>query len=182
MLVVKRSASTIKSPAGRVVVLGSGCGAYKTLLGLNAKQYDVVCVSPRNHFVFTPLLASTAVGTLEFRAITEPIRTKTNTYYSAFCNSMNFERKEISCTEALDGRSKTFTTSYDHLVIAVGAHSNTFNIPGVKEHAMFLKEINHARAIRRRILECFEFASEPNVSATEQADRLHFCIVVGNRL
>ena len=36
--------------------------------------YDVVIVSPRNHFLFTPLLPSTTVGTIEFRSIIEPIR------------------------------------------------------------------------------------------------------------
>lgn len=36
---------------------------------------DVKVVSPSNHFLFTPLLPSTAVGTLEFRAIQEPVRT-----------------------------------------------------------------------------------------------------------
>lgn len=41
--------------------------------GLDTKIYDVVCVSPRNHMVFTPLLASTCVGTLEFRSVAEPI-------------------------------------------------------------------------------------------------------------
>lgn len=30
--------------------------------------------SPRNHMLFTPLLASTTVGTLEFRSIAEPVR------------------------------------------------------------------------------------------------------------
>ena len=29
-----------------------------------------------------------------------------------------------------------------------------FNIPGVKEHAYFLKDVRDARAIRLRILEC----------------------------
>ena len=37
------------------------------------KGYDVVCVAPRNHMVFTPLLASTCVGTLEFRSVAEPV-------------------------------------------------------------------------------------------------------------
>jgi len=37
-------------------------------------QYDVIVVSPRNHFLFTPLLASTTVGTLEFRTVMEPVR------------------------------------------------------------------------------------------------------------
>ncbi|CAN1221968.1 Internal alternative NAD(P)H-ubiquinone oxidoreductase A1, mitochondrial [Linum grandiflorum] len=41
--------------------------------GLDTKIYDVVCISPRNHMVFTPLLASTCVGTLEFRSVAEPV-------------------------------------------------------------------------------------------------------------
>ena len=40
---------------------------------IDTKVYDVVCVSPRNHMVFTPLLASTCVGTLEFRSVAEPV-------------------------------------------------------------------------------------------------------------
>ena len=36
-------------------------------------KFDVTVVSPRNHFLFTPLLPSTSVGTLEFRCVnTEP--------------------------------------------------------------------------------------------------------------
>lgn len=42
---------------------------------LNKSAFDVRLVSPANHFLFTPLLPSTAVGTLEFRAIQEPVRT-----------------------------------------------------------------------------------------------------------
>lgn len=34
---------------------------------VNKERYDVTVVSPRNHFLFTPLLPSTTVGTLEFR-------------------------------------------------------------------------------------------------------------------
>jgi hypothetical protein len=31
---------------------------------IDTDQYEVVCVSPRNHFIFTPMLPSTAVGVL----------------------------------------------------------------------------------------------------------------------
>lgn len=34
---------------------------------IDVDQFEVVIVSPRNHFVFTPMLPSTAVGTVEFR-------------------------------------------------------------------------------------------------------------------
>ena len=57
----------------RVVVLGSGWAGCRLMKGLDTNTYDVVCVSPRNHMVFTPLLASTCVGTLEFRSVAEPI-------------------------------------------------------------------------------------------------------------
>lgn len=43
---------------------------------------------------------------------------------------------------------------YDKLVITVGSVSNTFGIPGVEEHAFFLKDVQDARNIRKRLIEC----------------------------
>lgn len=177
----------------------------------------MVCVSPRNHFLFTPLLASTAVGTLEFRAITEPVRRTDNTYFAASVENVDLARKEILCRMAMpvpsretpvpkvtenasaddtvvaepakeiagsgspgSGRESetTFRLGYDKLIIAVGAISNTFSTPGVYEHARFLRDISDARAIRSRIMSCFEMASEPNVeSAAVKRQLLHFVIV-----
>lgn len=45
-----------------------------------------------------------------------------------------------------------FKVAYDKLVIAAGAEPLTFNIKGVKEHALFLREVNHAQEIRKRLL------------------------------
>ncbi|KAL0576116.1 hypothetical protein V5O48_005863 [Marasmius crinis-equi] len=74
---------------------------------------------------------------------------------------------------------ESFNMKYDKLVIAVGAYSQTFGIPGVKEHAHFLKDVKDARAIRSRILECFEQASQPFMSDVERRKLLHFCVVGG---
>lgn len=54
-------------------------------------KYEVVLISPRNYFLFTPMLPSTAVGTIEFRSIVEPIR-KANEfidYYEASCKAID---------------------------------------------------------------------------------------------
>ena len=40
---------------------------------IDVEQYDVICVSPRNFFMFTPMLPSTAVGTVEFRWADGPV-------------------------------------------------------------------------------------------------------------
>ena len=51
----------------RLVVLGVGWGGFRVAKDVDKARYDVSIVSPRNHFLFTPLLPSTTVGTLEFR-------------------------------------------------------------------------------------------------------------------
>lgn len=58
---------------------------------IDTDTYDVVVVSPRNHFLFTPMLPSTAVGTVEFRSLLEPIRTSNPcvTYLEAECDSLD---------------------------------------------------------------------------------------------
>ncbi|KAH9923063.1 pyridine nucleotide-disulfide oxidoreductase-domain-containing protein [Fomitopsis serialis] len=72
-----------------------------------------------------------------------------------------------------------FTLRYDRLVVAVGAYNNTFSVPGVKENAYFLKDVRDARAIRARILECFEQAHQPTITDDDRRRLLHFCIVGG---
>ena len=58
----------------KVVVLGTGWGAASFLKDIDTDIYDVTVISPRNYFVFTPMLAGASVGTVEYRSITEPIR------------------------------------------------------------------------------------------------------------
>jgi hypothetical protein len=53
----------------RVVVLGTGWAAVSFLRHVDRRQFDIVCVSPRNHFTMTPLLPSVAVGTVEARTV-----------------------------------------------------------------------------------------------------------------
>lgn len=88
----------------RVVVLGTGWAACSFLKLLDTKLYDVVCISPRNHMVFTPLLASTCVGTLEFRSVAEPVSRiqsalagDPNSYfYLATCTGIDSNKHEVS--------------------------------------------------------------------------------------
>ena len=52
--------------------------------------------------------------------------------------ALNPVMRTILC-RGIEGGSGVFDLSYDTLVIAVGAVSNTFNVPGVAEHALFLQ-------------------------------------------
>jgi len=57
-----------------VVILGTGWGSHAFVKLASTYDLRIVVVSPVNHFVFTPMLASAAVGTVEYRSMTEPIR------------------------------------------------------------------------------------------------------------
>ena len=66
----------------KIVVLGTGWGAASFLKDVDTSKYDVTVISPRNYFLFTPMLAGASVGSVEFRSITEPIReVRTNTMF-----------------------------------------------------------------------------------------------------
>lgn len=169
----------MKSSKQKLVILGSGFASFSTLKAIDTNLYDVIVVSPRNYFIFTPLLPSTTVGTIEFRSIIEPIRGGKNniTYYHAYCTTVNTSNNSIRCKNALD--ENEFSLSFDKLIIGVGAISNTFGISGVEQYGLFLKELTDARAIRQRIIENLERASTPNLQFEERKRLLHFVVVGG---
>ena len=163
----------------RLAILGSGFASLSLVKRIDLSSYKIAIISPRNHFLFTPLLPSTTVGTIEFRSIIEPIRTSINEirYYQAECVSIDPEKNVAKC-QTVQSR-EFFDLEYDRLVIAVGAVNNTFGIPGVEENALFLKELDDARKIRRKIIENFERAAVPGTSDEEKERLLHFVVVGG---
>jgi len=166
----------------KVVVVGAGWGGYRVAQDLDKSKFDVEVVSPRNHFLFTPLLPSTAVGTLEFRCIQEPVRTIPNIhYYQAEVNEVDFDKSEISCTDAFE-LHYSFKLPYDYLILAPGSETNTFNIPGVlnNPNVFFLKQLEHSRGIRNKLIDCFEKASSPSLANNlEMKKELLTFVVVG---
>lgn len=163
----------------KLLILGTGFAAFSLVKRIRSDLYSVTVVSPRNHFLFTPLLPSTTVGTIEFRSIIEPLRVARPDvlYYQAEAKAIDFSSKVIRCEGAIDQR--VFALVYDVLVIAVGSVSHTYGVPGVKEYALFLRELADARAIRQRIIECFEQAAEPDLPSEERGRLLHFVVVGG---
>ncbi|KAI9158937.1 alternative NADH-dehydrogenase [Paramyrothecium foliicola] len=169
-----------------LVVLGTGWASVALLKKLDTENYNVVVVSPRNYFLFTPLLPSCTTGTIEHRSIMEPVRAILRhkkaavKYYEAEASSVDPERKVIKIVDNSEIKGAITETEipYDMLVIGVGAENATFGIPGVREHSCFLKEIGDAQRIRKKIMDCVETAAFKGQSA-EEIDRLMHMVVVG---
>ena len=175
----------------RLVIAGAGWGAFAVAKHAVASGlFDVTIVAPRNHMVFTPLLPSAAVGTIDFRSISEPVKHSypTARYEQAEVIGIDAATSTVEIAAPVVGSKgdppanvprRVATLPFDALVLAVGATNSTFGIPGVSEHAYFLKELADARAIRRTIVRNIEAASFPGISHAERARLLSVVIVGG---
>ncbi|KAF6832239.1 alternative nadh-dehydrogenase [Colletotrichum musicola] len=169
-----------------LVILGTGWGSVSLLKKLDTENYNVVVISPRNYFLFTPLLPSCTTGTIEHRSIMEPVRTILRhkkaavKFYEAEASSIDPDRKVVKIldTSEIKGSMSETEVAYDMLVIGVGAENATFGIQGVRENSCFLKEIGDAQAIRKKIMDCVETAAFKDQSA-EDISRLMHMVVVG---
>ncbi|KAB5592719.1 External NADH dehydrogenase [Ceratobasidium theobromae] len=169
-----------------IVILGSGWGATSMLKSLDTEDYNVVVISPRNYFLFTPLLPSVAIGTLDSRSIIQPTRYITRHksrrvyVYEAEAQSVDPTNKTVTFVDnsPIKGGISSTTIPYDYLVYAVGAETQTFGIPGVREYSCFMKELHDAEKLRTTIMDCIESAAFKDQS-DEEIDRLLHTVVVG---
>jgi NADH:ubiquinone reductase (non-electrogenic) len=171
--------TTASTDQPRLVVLGCGFGGYSLLVRLKRSAWDVTLVSPRNYFLFYPLLASATVGTVEFRSILEavPRRLRDVRMMQAAAESVDFQARQVRCRSAVG--EDVFSVPYDALVVGVGAGVADYGIDGVDEHAITLRSVEGARRIRKGVLECFAAAAVPGLSDDEVARRLTFVICGG---
>lgn len=167
----------------RLVILGGGWGSVALLKELNPEDYHVTVISPKNYFLFTPMLPSATVGTLEMRSLVEPIRRilsrVSGHYLRANAEDVDFSHKlvEVSQTDAR-GKETRFYVPYDKLVIAVGSQTNPHGVKGL-ENCFFLKDINDARMIRNQVMKNLELACLPTTSDTERRRLLSFVVSGG---
>ncbi|EHA18034.1 NADH:ubiquinone oxidoreductase [Aspergillus niger] len=170
-----------------LVILGTGWGTVSLLKKLDTENYNVVVISPRNYFLFTPLLPSCTTGLIEHRSIMEPIRnilrqkTAHVNFYEAEATKIDYEKRVvyISDDSEIKGDISHTEVPFDMLVVGVGAENATFGIPGVRENSCFLKEVDDAQKIRKRIMDCIETAMFKDQTEDEVKRLLHMVVVGG---
>ncbi|GAD95091.1 alternative NADH-dehydrogenase [Paecilomyces variotii No. 5] len=170
-----------------LVILGSGWGSVSLLKKLDTENYNVIVISPRNFFLFTPLLPSCTTGLIEHRSIMEPIRNILRQkkgrvrYYEAEATKIDAEKRVVYISDDSEVKGDVSHTEvpFDMLVVGVGAENATFGIPGVKEHSCFLKEVGDAQKIRKRVMDCVETAIFKDQTEDEVKRLLHMVVVGG---
>lgn len=164
-----------------VVILGAGFGGtyVAKYLCKRAKkgEIDITIVNKTNYFLFTPLLHEVATGSLTPASVAEPIREIFHgtgmEFFQGMVRTVDMANRRVH----VDGNGSRHTLTYDYLVIATGAESNYYGIPGAMENSLPLKSLADAARIRSRIIDSFERA----IVTEDPAERKHLLsyVVVG---
>lgn len=169
--------STTLAPGGtgpvNVVVVGGGFGGLRAAHEIARIRSDrevyVTLVDKRNHHTFQPLLYQVATAGLEPQDVGQGLRQlygaprtgigrwlarRRNPVRVVMGKVVDVDRAERRLSLA-DGRR----LAYDHLVVAGGAVTNDFGLPGVEEHGWMLKSLHQATHMRDHLIRQFEQAA-----------------------
>jgi NADH dehydrogenase len=152
-----------KDKRQRIVILGGGfAGVYAALRLEKTLAQDpgveVVLISRENFLLFTPMLHEVATGELAPTDIVNPLRKllRRVRLFLGEVESIDLPGKSVTISHG-DSRHHHELT-YDHLVLALGASTNFFNLPGLQERALTMKSLGDALHLRNHLIKNLEEA------------------------
>jgi len=153
--------STPASADGRrrpcVVILGAGFAGLHAAHALRHVDADITLLDKNNYHTFQPLLYQVGTGYLAPEevgvALRAVFRRQPNlTVRVGEVVSVNWADRSLRCR---DGS----TLGFDYLILAAGAHTNFFGIPGMPEHSWPLYTLTDAIRLRHHLLSTLEQAA-----------------------
>lgn len=143
-------------------MIGAGFGGLAVARGLRDQPVDIVLVEANNFHTFQPLLYQVATAGLDADDIGYSVRGIFRRQRNASVRMARVVGVDLDAH--LLHLDPDGSMRYDYLVVAAGAVTATFGIPGVAEHAFPLKSIDEALRLRSHVLHRFEAASvEPSL-------------------
>src|SRR5713101_9959937 len=167
----------------RVLILGGGFGGVYAALRLEKllarhDNLDVTLVTRDNYFLFTPMLPEVAAADLEQSTIVNPLRRllKRVKSFVGSIEAIDLAARHVTVSHGFDGH--THDLPYDQLILALGAGTNFFNLPGVEDCCITMKTLGDAVAIRNQLITHLEEANS-ECAAGERQPLLTFIVAGG---
>lgn len=146
---------------GGTLVLGGGfAGSY---VARQLGKSGATIVNPTNFMLYTPLLPEAAAGSVEPRHVTVPLRTMCPhaDLVLGSVTALDAERRVVQ----VESEAGDIEIAYADLVVALGAVARMPDLPGLREHALGLKDLVDAIRLRNHVLRQIELADAVPESA-----------------
>jgi NADH:ubiquinone reductase (H+-translocating) len=142
----------------RVVVVGGGFAGLNAVKALSKVKppVRVTLLEQHNYHLFQPLLYQLATGLVQPADIAHPVRGIVRRYRRTGVRMATVSGVDLDTREVLTEEGRRYP--YDYLILAAGATTATFGIPGVEEHGFPLKSMPDALRLRAHLLRQFELA------------------------
>jgi NADH dehydrogenase len=145
----------------RILIAGGGFGGFYAARSLEriaaARSARVTLVNDANFMLYTPLLPGAAGATLDPRHVVVSLRSQLRRTELLIGSVTGADpQSHVLAVRRVDG--ERLELDYDHLLVALGSVSRTLPIPGLAEHAIGLKSLSDATALRNQVLTCFDIA------------------------
>ncbi|MFF8835501.1 NAD(P)/FAD-dependent oxidoreductase [Streptomyces sp. NPDC015130] len=166
----------------RILVVGAGFAGVACVRRLERRLTDrealITLLSPFSYQLYLPLLPQVASGVLTPQSVALSLRRserhRTRIVPGGAVGVDTAAKAVVVRTIA----GEFVTEPYDHLVLAPGSVTRSFDIPGLAEHARGMKTLAEAVYIRDHVIAQLDLADASNDEA-ERAARLCFVVVGG---
>jgi NADH:ubiquinone reductase (H+-translocating) len=159
-------------PPPRVVIVGAGFAGLAALEELGRLPVEVVVVDQNAFHTFQPLLYQVATAGLNPGDVAYPARatlrrwSNTRFHLDQLVDVAWDEKKVVLASGARLG--------YDFLVLAFGASTNYFAVPGAEDHSLAIYTVDQARRVRDSI-----FLGLEHYAASSSRSRPASVVIVG---
>ncbi|MFD5277638.1 NAD(P)/FAD-dependent oxidoreductase [Pseudarthrobacter sp. NPDC058362] len=166
----------------RILVAGGGYVGLYVALRLQKKVAAaggiVTVVDPMPYMTYRPFLPEVAGGNLEGRHVTVPLHRTLRKAEFIQGSVVAVDHSGRRATVQLPGNEGTIEVRYVDIVMAAGATTRIFPIPGLAEKSVGIRTLEEAVALRSQVLERIEFASTA-VDPAMRETALTFVVVGG---
>ena len=146
----------------KIVIVGGGYAGFYAAWNLEKTlrpdEADITVIDPRPYMTYQPFLPEVMAGSVEARHAAVSLRKhlRRSTVVAGEVTRVEHARRALQVRPADGGDVEL---GYDVIVITAGAVTRTFPIPGIAEHAIGMKHVEEAVAIRDTLLTSFDRAS-----------------------
>src|SRR5262244_1058851 len=147
----------------RILILGGGFAGAYTALHLEKRlcgtpNVEIMVISRENFVLFTPMLHEVTGGDVAVTDIVQPLRKMLRRACIAIgcIEVIDLAKKQVRVRS--EGLARAFDFTYDQLVLALGAVTNFYRIPGLEEHALTMKTLGDAIVVRNRAIDALGLA------------------------